>query len=119
MRNLYLLFACAALAAPLASCGKKDEQQAVVVDGVTMQPLPAPPGAPPATGVAPVIQGQYPYVYVNYRVDEGSCSTGWRRFSGPEHWYVKRLMCESFLNDSMNQNCGRAQRVAWFQQLCQ
>jgi hypothetical protein len=117
MKAIFLPLLCLAL---LSSCGKKDEASApVFTDQPVMQPLPSVPGAPPATGVAPVIQGQYPYVYVNYRVDEGSCSTGLRRFSGPEHWYVKRLMCDSFLNDSMNQRCGRAQRVAWFQQLCQ
>lgn len=117
MKKILLTVACVSL---LAACGKKDDSSTPVVNGQpVMQPLPGPPGAPPVTGVAPVLQGQYPYVYVNYRVDEGSCSTGWRRFSGPEHWYVKRLMCDSFLNDSMNQNCGKAQRLAWFQQLCQ
>lgn len=116
MRALILPILCLAL---LASCGKKSDDAAPpVVDGVQMQNLSGPPGAPPATGVAPVIQGQYPYVYVKYRVDEASCSTGWRRFSGPEHWYVKRLMCDSFMNDSMNQNCGKAQRLAWYQQMC-
>lgn len=113
MKALLLSIACLVA---LSSCGKKSENN--TSEFPVLQPLPAPPGAPPSTGVAPVIQGQYPYVYVNYRVDEASCSTGWRRFSGPEHWYVKRLMCDSFLNDSMNQNCGRAQRLAWYQSLC-
>ena len=73
MKNLPFLLLCFSL---LASCGKKDSAAPVTDAQPVMQPLPVPPGAPPATGVAPVIQGQYPYVYVNYRVDEASCSTG-------------------------------------------
>jgi hypothetical protein len=111
MKNLFPLLCFALLA---SACGKKDDQSVVVGQPVAVGPYPAPPaGNPP-----PQILGQYPYFYVNYKVDEASCSTGWRRFSGNSYEYVKARMCDSFRNNSMNQNCGQTQREAWYQSVC-
>jgi len=112
-QNLFVFF-CAAFAVFAAGCGKKDDAQQTVVQSYYSI------GTQGQSGLsAPQILGQYPYFYVNYRVDEANCDTGWRRFSGNDPRYVKTLMCDSFHNDSMNQNCGRAQREAWFQAVCQ
>ncbi len=119
MSNKIFPLLCLALAALASGCGKKDDAQTTVQNsGGTFVPAPA-PGQPPVFAAPPQIQGSYPYFFVNYRVDEASCSTGWRRFSGNDGGYVRALMCQSFLNDSMNQNCGRAQRQAWYSQVCQ
>ncbi len=112
---------CLALAALAVGCGKKDDSQvsAQALNAGTYVPAPAPGQPFPVGTPAPQIQGQYPYYYVNYRVDEASCSTGWRRFSGNDPGYVRALMCQSFQNNSMNQNCGHAQRAQWFASACQ
>lgn len=112
MRIKFLIFAALPLLL-LAACGKKDDTQTVVqgsyINGQYV----------PAGGVAtPQILGQYPYFYVNYRVTEAHCDGGLRRFSGNSYLYVKSIMCSSFLNESMNQNCGRAQRMAMYESIC-
>ncbi len=121
MKNKIFPILCLALAALATGCGKKNDAQASVQaqNGGTFVPAPAPGQSMPSYVAPPVIQGQYPYFYVNYRVDEAGCSTGWRRFSGNDAGYVRALMCQSFHNDQMNQNCGRAQRHQWFAAICQ
>jgi|GEM_PF-4844407 len=120
MKHKILPLLCLVLAAFAAGCGKKDDSQssAQAINSGTFVPAPA-PGQPVNFAAPPQIQGQYPYYFVNYRVDEAGCSTGWRRFSGNDPGYVRALMCQSFRNDSMNQNCGRAQRNQWFAAACQ
>lgn len=110
------LLALAFLIPALQACGKKDNAQNA--DQIVAAPIMVPgpgqiSGAPP-----PTILGQAPYFYVNYEVKEPNCTTGLRRFSGPDHYYVKNLMCQSFLNNWMNQNCGQAQRYAWYRTYC-
>jgi hypothetical protein len=115
------IFALLCLSLAAAGCGKSDPSQsgaqAINAGAGTFVSAPA-PGQPITYTAAPQIQGQYPYFFVNYRVDEAGCSTGWRRFSGNDAGYVRALMCQSFLNDSMNQNCGRTQRQQWYQAAC-
>ena len=111
-------FALLALVVFASSCGKNDDSQVVAQPAGYTPPPAATPISAMTSVIPPNIQGAYPYFYVNYQVNEGHCTTGLRRFSGPHYQGVRSEMCASFRNNQMNQSCGHAQREAWFQAYC-
>ena len=116
MKLMKSLLPCLALALLITACGKSDDNQAVSVQPVGVAPFPQP--YPYPEGSWPQIQGSWSYYFVNYQFSENGCTTGIKRFSGPNPEYVRQQLCSGLQNEWMNSRCAQSMRAAYFAHMC-
>lgn len=130
MLNKVYLIPCFAVLLLASACGKKDDsnqtassQPIAPTSPQPYYPQPQPQASNPdqipfPADTYPQIQGYGAYYFLNYQFSRNGCTTGLRRFSGPNPQYVRQQACLGLLNDSMNQNCAREMREQYYRSLC-